>query len=450
MKVIYDRIESIRGNLIMVRAEGVSLGELASIELADGRTIYASVLRIDGNLVTLQVFENTRGISTSDRVSFLKREMQAMYGDALFGRRMNGSGVPIDGGSALTGEPVNIGTPSFNPTRRIIPRLMVNTNIPMIDVFNCLVKSQKIPIFSVAGEPYNELLMRIANQTDADVVVIAGMGLTFKDYQAFIDNADEAGSANKTIMFIHRATDPAVECILVPDMALACAERFAMNGKHVLVLLTDMTAFADAIKEIAITMDQVPSNRGYPGSLYSDLASRYEKAVLIEGSGSITIIAVTTMPGDDVTHPVPDNTGYITEGQFYLHNGSIDPFGSLSRLKQLVIGKVTREDHGDLANAMIRLYAESKKARERQGMGFKLSQWDEQLLAFGKLFEEKMMNLKVNCPIEQALDLGWVLLGECFQPDQVGIRQKFIDTYWVKKNQSAVEKQEERREALHV
>lgn len=444
MKVIYDRIESIRGNLIMVRAEGVSLGELARIELADGRHVYASVLRIDGNLVTLQVFENTRGISTSDKVTFLKRQMQTAYGDALFGRRMSGSGVPIDGGPTPEGEKVNIGTPSFNPTRRVIPRLMVQTNIPMIDLFNCLVKSQKIPIFSVAGEPYNALLMRIANQTDADVVIIGGMGLTFKDYQAFIDNADEAGSAHKTIMFIHRATDPAVECLLVPDMALACAERFAMNGKHVLVLLTDMTAFADAIKEIAITMDQVPSNRGYPGSLYSDLAARYEKAVLIEGSGSITIVAVTTMPGDDVTHPVPDNTGYITEGQFYLHNGVIDPFGSLSRLKQLVIGKVTREDHGDLANAMIRLYAESKKARERQSMGFKLSHWDEQLIAFGKLFEERMMNLEVNCPIEEALDLGWQLLGQCFKPDQVGIRQKYIDAYWV--NPSAKRPQE----AQHV
>ena len=178
-------------------------------------------------------------------------------------------------------------------------------------------------------------------------------------------------------MFVHKATDPAVECLLVPDMALACAEKFAINDLNVLVLLTDMTAFADAIKEIAITMDQVPSNRGYPGSLYSDLASRYEKAVMIEGSGSITIVAVTTMPGDDVTHPIPDNTGYITEGQFYLHGGRIDPFGSLSRLKQLVIGKVTREDHGDLANAMIRLYSESKKARERQSMGFRLSRWDE-------------------------------------------------------------------------
>jgi V/A-type H+-transporting ATPase subunit B len=434
MKKVYERINDMRGNLITVTAENVSLGELARIELKDGRSIFASVLRIDGDQVTLQVFQNTRGISTNDKVVFLKRQMQAVFGDSLLGRRLNGAGVPVDGGPEVYGESINIGTSSFNPVKRVIPRQMVRTNIPMIDVFNCLVRSQKIPIFSIAGEPYNNLLMRIANQTDADVVIIGGMGLTFKDYQAFIDNAEESGSMNKTVMFIHRATDPAVECLLVPDMALACAEKFAVEGKHVLVLLTDMTSFADSIKEIAITMDQVPSNRGYPGSLYSDLASRYEKAVLIDGSGSITIVGVTTMPGDDVTHPVPDNTGYITEGQFYLHHKKIDPFGSLSRLKQLVIGSATREDHGDLANGMIRLYAESKKARERQGMGFRLSRWDEQLLNYSSLFEQRMMNLEVNLPIEKALDLGWETLAECFKPDEIGIKQAIVNKYWPQKS----------------
>lgn len=430
MKMVYDRINDMRGNLITVTAKGASLGEMARIDLQNGRSVYASVLRIDGDQVTLQVFQSTRGISTHDKVTFLNKEMQAVYGDSILGRRLSGSGVPIDGGPELVGTAIDIGTPSFNPVKRVIPRDMVRTNIPMIDVFNCLVKSQKIPIFSVPGEPYNQLLMRIANQTDADVVIIGGMGLTFKEYQAFIDNAEESGSMNKTIMFVHRATDPTVECVLVPDMALAVAEKFAMTGKDVLVLLTDMTAFADAIKEIAITMDQVPSNRGYPGSLYSDLAARYEKAVQIDGGGSITIIGVTTMPGDDVTHPVPDNTGYITEGQFYLHNQRIDPFGSLSRLKQLVIGKATREDHGELANAMIRLYAESKKARERQSMGFKISKWDEQLLAYSHLFEDRMMNLEVNLPVEEALDLGWTTLAECFQSEQVGIKESLIEKYW--------------------
>ncbi|MBS0629455.1 MAG: V-type ATP synthase subunit B [Verrucomicrobia bacterium] len=430
MKKTYDRIVDMRGNLLTVVARDVSLGEIARIHKRNGEITYGSVLSIDKELVTLQCFENTRGIFTNDQVTFLGKQMQVDCSEAMLGRRFNGSGDPIDGGPVIRGEEIEIGSPSFNPVRRIIPHEMVRTNIPMIDVFNCLVRSQKIPIFSIAGEPYNALLMRIANQTDADIVVIGGMGLRFDDYQAFIDNADTAGSLEKTVMFIHKATDPPVECLLVPDMALAVAEKFATQGKNVLVLLTDMTAFADAIKEIMITMDQIPSNRGYPGSLYSDLASRYEKAVDIDGSGSITILSVTTMPGGDVTHPIPDNTGYITEGQFYLHGGRIDPFGSLSRLKQQVIGKVTREDHGDLANAQIRLYADSKKARERQSMGFKLSRWDEKLLNFSILFEDRMMNLEVNYTLQEALDLGWRTLSECFQKHEVGIKDSLLEKYW--------------------
>lgn len=430
MKKIYDRIIDIRGNLLTVAAKKVGLGELAEITRGSGQKTLASVLSIDGEKVTLQAFENPRGISTGDQVTFLGKEVQATYGDSILGRRFNGRGEPIDDGAQAMGKAVPIAGPSFNPVRRIVPHEIVNTNIPMIDVFNCLVKSQKIPIFSVAGEPYNQLLMRIANQTDADIVIIGGMGLRFDDYQAFIDNAETSGSMEKTVMFIHKATDPAVECMLVPDMALACAEQFATHDKNVLVLLTDMTAFADSIKEIMITMDQVPSNRGYPGSLYSDLASRYEKAVDIDGSGSITLIAVTTMPGGDVTHPVPDNTGYITEGQYYLHGGRIDPFGSLSRLKQQVIGEVTREDHGDIANGMIRLYAESKKAVERQSMGFRLSKWDQKLLNYSTLFEDRMMNLEVNIPLNDALDLGWKTLKECFDSDEVGIKEAVIAKYW--------------------
>ena len=430
MKKVFDRINDMRGNLISVNATGVFLGELAVVEQKGGKKTHASVLRINKDQVTLQVFGGTRGISTGDRVVFLKRQMQLTFSNDLLGRRFNGAGEPIDSGPEMIGDATAIDTPSFNPVERIIPRHMVRTNIPMIDMFNCLVKSQKIPIFSVPGEPYNQLLMRIANQTDAQVVIIAGMGLTFADYQAFIDNAEQSGSLAKTVMFVHRAIDPAVECMLAPDMALAAAERFAMQGKDVLVLMTDMTAFADAIKEIAITMDQVPSNRGYPGSLYSDLASRYEKAVDIASGGSITIITVTTMPGGDVTHPSPDNTGYITEGQFYLHGGSIDPFGSLSRLKQLVIGKVTREDHGDLANSMIRLYADSKKARERESMGFKLSKWDEKLLHFAQDFEEKMMSLEVNLPLEEALTTGWRIMAKWFDRQEVGIKQTLIEKYW--------------------
>jgi V/A-type H+-transporting ATPase subunit B len=432
MKKVYDKIVDIRGSLITVLAKNVGLNELAQIKRKSGHVTYASVLRFEGEKVTLQAFEDTRGISTNDEVSFLSSQVSVKTGDGMLGRRFNGVGMPIDEGPQVVGEEVEIGQPSFNPVKRIIPHELVRTNIPMIDVFNSLVKSQKIPIFSIPGEPYNALLMRIANQTDADVVVIGGMGLRYDDYQAFVENAEGSGSVDKTVMFIHKATDPAVECLLVPDMALACAESFAIRDKNVLVLLTDMTAFADAMKEIMITMDQIPSNRGYPGSLYSDLAARYEKAVDIDGSGSITLLSVTTMPGGDITHPVPDNTGYITEGQFYLHNSQIDPFGSLSRLKQQVIGKVTREDHGDVANAQIRLYAESKKAKERESMGFKPSRWDQKLLKFAGLFEQRMMNLEVNISIEEALNLGWTTLAECFERQEVGIKDSLADKYWIK------------------
>ncbi len=430
MRKIHERIIDIKGNLLSIMARGIKLGELAKIEKQDGTSTFASVLRIEEEKVTLQAFQDTRGISTGDKVIFLGREVKAISGPDLLGRRLNGMCQPIDGGPIVSGREIDIGQPSFNPVKRVVPHQLVRTNIPMIDVFNCLVKSQKIPIFSVPGEPYNELLMRIANQTDADVVIIGGMGLRYDDYLAFIDNAEKSGSLEKTIMFTHLATDPPIECLLVPDMALAVAEEFAGKDKDVLVLLTDMSAFADAIKEILISMDQIPANRGYPGSLYSDLASRYEKAVDIDGSGSITLITVTTMPGGDVTHPIPDNTGYITEGQFYLNGGRIDPFGSLSRLKQQVIGSVTREDHGEVANTLIRLYADSKKSRERQSMGFKLSKWDEQLIQFSALFEDKLMNLRVNIPLEEALNLGWKILSQCFSHEEVGMKQILIEKYW--------------------
>ena len=230
-------------------------------------------------------------------------------------------------------------------------------------------------------------------------------------------------------MFIHTASDPTVECMMIPDMALAVAEQFALQNRDVLVLLTDMTNFADAMKEIAITQEQVPSNRGYPGDLYSQLAARYEKAVDFADSGSVTVLAVTTMPGDDVTHPVPDNTGYITEGQYYLKGGRIEPFGSLSRLKQNVNGK-TRKDHRALMDAMIRLYAAYKETLEKKNMGFAMSRWDEKLLQYGVRFENQLMDLSVNLSLEDALDLGWEILAACFEKDETGIKSDLTDEFW--------------------
>ena len=427
MQKVYTKIESIVGNVVTVRAEGVRSGDLALV--GDS---YANVIKLDKDKVSLQVFAGAQGVSTTDPVRFLGRPMMVSFSEHLLGRVFDGAGVPRDNGPALTENMIPIGGPSFNPARRIMPKHMIRTGIPMIDVFNTLVESQKLPIFSISGEPYNQLLSRIAMQAEVDVIILGGMGLKYDDYLAFRDTLEKGGAMSHTVMFVHTASDPIVECTLVPDMSLAVAEQFALEGKKVLVLLTDMTNFADAQKEMAITMEQVPSNRGYPGDLYSCLASRYEKAVDIEGAGSITILGVTTMPGDDVTHPVPDNTGYITEGQYYLKNGHIEPFGSLSRLKQNVNGK-TRDDHRALMDGMIKLYAQYKDSLEKKSMGFLMTEWDEKLLKYGELFENKLMDLRVNIPLESALDLGWEILAECFEPNETGLKTNLIQERWPKK-----------------
>ena len=426
MQKIYTKIQSIVGNVVSVRATGVRNGDLALVGSS-----YANVIKLDNDLVYLQVFAGTQGVSTTDPVKFLGKPMMVSYSDHLLGRVFTGSGVPKDNGPALTENMIPIGGPSVNPTRRIVPKKMIRTGIPMIDMFNTLVESQKLPIFSVSGEPYNELLARIAMQAEVDVIVLGGMGLKYDDYLFFRDTLEKSGAMGHTVMFIHTAADPTVECTLVPDLSLAVAERFALDGKRVLVLLTDMTNFADAQKETAITMEQVPSNRGYPGDLYSCLASRYEKAVDFDGLGSVTILSVTTMPGDDVTHPVPDNTGYITEGQYYLKGGRLEPFGSLSRLKQNVNGK-TRSDHRALMDCMIKLYSAYKESLEKKSMGFLMSEWDEKLLKYGKLFEEKLMDLRVNISLEEALDLGWKILAECFEPNETGLKTNLIRERWPK------------------
>ena len=425
---VYNRIESITGNVITVRANGVQYKELAQINTRFGKSL-AQVNKIEGDIVSLQVFAGGQGISTGDEVRFLGHEMRVSFSEDLLGRIFNGSGEPRDKGPALTENMKPIGGPSVNPTKRILANRMMRTNIPMIDMFNTLVVSQKLPIFSISGEPYNQLLARIAMQAEADVIVLGGMGLKYDDFLYFKDALSKGGALSKTVMFIHTASDPTVECMMIPDMVLAVAEQFALQNKDVLVLLTDMTNFADAMKEIAITQEQVPSNRGYPGDLYSQLAARYEKAVDFADSGSVTVLAVTTMPGDDVTHPVPDNTGYITEGQYYLKGGRIEPFGSLSRLKQNVNGK-TRKDHRALMDAMIRLYSAFKETVEKKNMGFAMNRWDEKLLKYGELFERKLMDLSVNLSLEEALNLGWEILADCFEKDETGIKSDLTDEFW--------------------
>ena len=424
MQKIHSQILQISGDVIVVEAQDVSYRELAQVHAPAGISL-AQVIRLDGKRVSLQVLAGSRGISTNDKVRFLKRPMRIAYSEDLLGRVFNGSGLPRDNGPALTDNMIDIGGPSVNPAKRIVPKNMIRTGIPMIDVFNSLVESQKLPIFSIAGEPYNELLARIAMQAEVDLIILGGMGLKYDDYLFFRDTLERQGSLSRSILFIHTASDPTVECLLVPDMCLAVAEQFALGGKRVLVLLTDMTNFSDALKEVAITMEQIPSNRGYPGDLYSQLAARYEKAVDFADAGSITILAVTTMPGDDVTHPIPDNTGYITEGQFYLRGGRIEPFGSLSRLKQQVNDK-TRSDHRAIMDRMIQLFADYRSTLEKRSMGFQMSAWDEKLLKYGKRFEAELMDL------EQALDRGWQILADIFEPAETGIKEALVKEYWPK------------------
>ena len=437
--VRYSRVLEIVGDILKVQVPpatkdagtAVRFGDLAVVEQQRGERSLAQVININREVVALQLFTGTKGVSTESTVTFLGHPMQVTYSGNILGRVFDGTGNPVDGGPDLSMDPrVDIGGPSVNPCERIVPKRMIRTDVPMIDVFNSLVESQKIPIFSVSGEPFNPFLARIGIQADADIVVFGGLGLIFDDYYTFRKSFEDAGVFSRTVMFVNQASDPIVERLLVPDMALAVAERLAVEeSKRVLVLLTDMTAYADALKEVGISMERVPSNRGYMGDLYSQLARRYEKACDFARGGSVTILTVTTMPGDDITHPVPDNTGYITEGQFYLHDGVIDPFGSLSRLKQNVIGKVTREDHGQIMNTMVRFYSGARDAEQKQAMAFELSDFDHQLLKFGRLFRERFMTIEVSLPLEEALDLAWATLAECFRPEQLLMKQALVDRY---------------------
>lgn len=430
--VRHTRVLSIVGDIIKIRAKDAGLGDLAIVENWDGEKSLAQVIELERDEVSLQVFAGGKGLSTQAKVRFLGHPTRVVYSPNILGRVFNGAGEPIDGGPNLIDDPrINVGGPSVNPTMRIVPKKMIETKVPMIDVFNCLVESQKIPIFSIAGEPFNQLLARIGIQADADIIVFGGLGLIFDDFHFFRTTFENEGVFGRTVMFVNQASDPIVERMLVPDMVLKVAERFAVEeNKRVLVLLTDMTAYADALKEIGIAMERVPSNRGYMGDLYSQLAVRYERACDYRGAGSVTVLTVTTMPGNDVTHPVPDNTGYITEGQFYLHDGMIDPFGSLSRLKQQVVGKVTREDHAQVMNTMVRFYSSGKEAEKKQAMAFDLSAFDHKLLKFSGLFKKRFMDINVSLPLNDALDLCWQTLAECFKPEELLMKQHLVEQYY--------------------
>ena len=428
---VYTKITQITKATCTLNAQGVGNDELA---IVDGRL--AQVVKIWGNDITLQVFSGTEGIPTNAEVTFLGKAPTLKVGDDLCGRFFNAFGDPIDGGPAVDGEEREIGGPSVNPVRRKQPSELIATGIAGIDLNNTLVSGQKIPFFADPDQPYNQVMANVALRAQTDRIILGGMGLTNDDYLYFKNLFDNAGVLDRIVSFVNTTEDPPVERLLVPDMALTAAEYFAVDkNEKVLVLLTDMTLYADALSIVSNRMDQIPSKDSMPGSLYSDLAKIYEKAVQFPAGGSITIIAVTTLSGGDITHAIPDNTGYITEGQLFLRKDTeigkviVDPFRSLSRLKQLVIGKKTRKDHPQVMNAAIRLYADAANARTKMENGFDLTDYDRRTLDFAKDYSNSLLAIDVNISTDQMLDTAWDLFRKYFNKAELGIKQEIVEEF---------------------
>ena len=429
---IYTHIENVTKATCTIQAEGVTNDEMAFV---DGRP--AQVVKIAGNNVTLQIFPGTQGIATDAEVVFLGKPPTLKVSNDLKGRFFNPYGQPIDGGPEVDGKEVEIGGPSVNPVRRKQPSELIATGIAGIDLNNTLVTGQKIPFFADSDQPFNQVMATVALRAKADVIILGGMGMSNDDYLYYKSLFDNAGALDRIIAFVNTTENPPVERLLVPDMALTAAEYFAVEHKaKVLCLLTDMTLYADALSIVSNRMDQIPSKDSMPGSLYSDLAKIYEKAAQFPDGGSITIIAVTTLSSGDITHAIPDNTGYITEGQLYLRRDTdiakviVDPFRSLSRLKQLVIGKKTRKDHPQVMNAAVRLYADAASAKTKLENGFDLTEYDRRTLDFAREYSRQLLAIDINVEVEEMLDTAWKLFGKYFSKDEVVLRGT-MDTYWV-------------------
>ena len=429
---IYTHLEAITKATVSLKAPGASNDELATVA---GRL--AQVVKTKGDMVTLQVFAGTEGIPTNAEVTFFGAPPTLKVSEQLSGRFFDAYGHAIDGGPEVEGEEREVGGPSVNPYKRRQPSQLIPTGIAGIDLNNTLVSGQKIPFFADPDQPYNQVMADVALRADVDKIVLGGMGLTNDDYLFFRHAFENAGALDKIVSFVNTTEEPPVERLLIPDMALAAAEYFAVDkNEKVLVLLTDMTLYADALSIVSNRMDQIPSKDSMPGSLYSDLAKIYEKAVQLPSGGSITIIAVTTLNDGDITHAIPDNTGYITEGQLFLRADTdsgkviVDPFRSLSRLKQLVQGKQTREDHSQVMNAGVRLYADAQNAKTKLENGFDLSDYDLRCLDYAKEYATRLLSIDVNIKIDEMLDTAWELFGKYFKPEETGIRKALIDKYW--------------------
>ena len=450
----YRTIEEVAGPLMLVRGvQNVTYDELGEIELADGEKRRCKVLEIDGGNALVQLFEASAGISLeSSKVRFLGRSMELGVSEDMLSRIFDGLGRPIDGGPEILPEKrMNINGLPMNPAARNYPQEFIQTGISAIDGLNTLVRGQKLPIFSASGLPHANLAAQIARQakvrgtSEPFAVVFAAMGITFEEANFFMESFRETGAIDRSVMFINLANDPAVERVATPRMALPPAEYLAFeNNMHVLVILTDITNYADALREISAARKEVPGRRGYPGYMYTDLASLYERAGRQKGkNGSITLIPILTMPEDDKTHPIPDLTGYITEGQIILSRElyrknvtpPIDVLPSLSRLKDKGIGEgKTRADHADVMNQLFAAYARGKDAKELMVIlgDAALTDMDKLYAQFADEFERQYVSqgYYVNRDIEETMDIGWKLLRILPRSELKRIKDKFLDQYY--------------------
>ena len=452
----YRTIQEVAGPLMLVRGvEGVTYNELGEIELASGEKRRCKVLEIDGGNALVQLFESSTGINLSNsRVRFLGRSMELGVSEDMLSRVFDGLGRPIDGGpEILPDKRMDINGLPINPAARSYPQEFIQTGVSAIDGLNTLVRGQKLPIFSASGLPHAQLAAQIARQakvrgtSEPFVVVFAAMGITFEESSFFVESFRKTGAIDRTVLFINLANDPAVERIATPRMALTAAEYLAFErGMHVLVILTDITNYADALREVSAARKEVPGRRGYPGYMYTDLASLYERAGRQKGkAGSITMIPILTMPEDDKTHPIPDLTGYITEGQIILSRElyrrgvmpPIDVLPSLSRLKDKGIGEgKTRADHANTMNQLFSAYARGKDAKELMTIlgEAALTEIDKLYAKFADEFEKEYVSqgYEANRDIEETLAIGWKLLSILPRSELKRIKDEFLDQYYGK------------------
>ena len=452
--VEYKTIDRVAGPLVVVGSvRNAAYNEIVRITLANGESKLGQVLESSDGYAVVQVFGPTSGINVdTTSVSFLGETFQTHVSDDMLGRIFNGQGRPKDGGAEiLSGDKKDINGEPINPVARQMPSDFIETGVSTIDCMMTLVRGQKLPIFSGAGLPHNQLAAQIArqakvrNMSEKFAVVFAGIGVTYDDASYFIENFRKTGSLERTVAFINLADDPSIERILTPRLALTTAEFLAYErGMHVLTILTDMTNYCESLRELASAREEVPGRRGYPGYMYTDLASIYERAGIIRGKkGSITQLNVVTMPGDDVTHPIPDLTGYITEGQMFLSRElfnkelypAINPLGSLSRLMNKGIGAgKTREDHRGVADQLYGAYARAQEAKSLSAIvGVEaLSESDKRYLAFGDAFESRFIRqgFYEDRSIEETLNIGWELLSMLNENELTRIDEKYVKKYY--------------------